>query len=149
MKRVLTVVLAVGAVAAASALFASGAGKGDAGERAKAATKASIAVAKETNAKLVDMAKVSLQDAITAALAKVPGKAWKAELEAEDGSLIFTIQVVDQDGKWQEIAVDAGNGSVLNVENGDQDEFEGVVKGEKKEGKDSEKEGKGSDDNED
>ena len=119
-------------VAVTSLASADGKGKGQGGEKDKA-VKGSITAGKMDDAKLMDMAKISLADAVAAAVAKVPGKPWKAELEAEDGSLIFTVQVVTAAGEWKEVAVDAGNGAILNVETGDKDEFEGTSGKDKKE----------------
>jgi len=138
--------LAVSLVAVAAIAFAmtaESASSGKKAEKAKEAVKGSIAVVKMSDSALIGLAKVSLADAVAAAVAKVPGIAWKAELEAEDGSLLYTVQVVTKEGDWKEVAVDAGNGAVLNIETGDKDEFEGTAPKAKKEG------GKDEKDNED
>jgi len=140
----------VAVVAVASAIAAEKASKGEKGEEAKAVLKGSITVGKEADTKVLDMAKISLADAVAAAVAKVPGKCWKAELESEDGSLIYTVQVVTKEGEWKEIAVDAGDGKILLVEKGDREEFEGTSEKGKKEGcKKGEKKGKGEDSDDD
>jgi uncharacterized membrane protein YkoI len=67
---------------------------------------------------LMARAKVSDQDARTAALARVPGgRIVGAELEEEDGILIYSydIAVEGQEGV-QEVHVDADTGDVLSVE---------------------------------
>ena len=142
--RIRTLVIGLVAVAVVgTAIAATKAPRAEKAGEAKAGMKGSIAVAKEADTKLVDMAKISLADAVAAALTKVPGKCWKAELEPEDGVLIFTIQVVTKEGAWKEIAVDAGNAAVLKVENGDREEFgsAGEMKEGKEDPKDNEKDG--------
>lgn len=59
------------------------------------------------------LATVSLQDAIGAALAKVPGKAVEAELDSEKGFLVYEVKVIAADNTRHEITVDAGNQSIL------------------------------------
>jgi len=134
MKFKATVIGLVAIAAVASAIAATKVPKVEKAEEAKGALKGSIAVGKEADVKLLDMAKISLSEAVTAALAKVPGKCWKAEIEPEDGVLIYTIQVVTKEGDWKEIAIDAGNAAVLLVENGDREEFAGANEKDKKEG---------------
>ena len=64
---------------------------------------------------LKKMAKISLETAQKAALAKQPGTVSKSELEVEDGCLVysFDIKIAGKSGA-QEILVDAGNGKVLS-----------------------------------
>jgi len=140
-----TAVCLLAVVAAAFAMTAESASGGKKAEKAKEAIKGSIAVVKMSDSALVDLAKISVADAVAAAVAKVPGKAWKAELEAEDGSLLYTVQVVTKEGEWKEIAVDAGNGAILMVEKGDQEEFEGTQEKKKEGCKKGEKDGKDND----
>ena len=83
---------------------------------------ATVSVAKEKknaanerdNAKHgLDMAKISLVDAIQPALRKVPGgKAVQADLKNENGQPGFEIEIVDTKGKHLELNVDAMNGMV-------------------------------------
>jgi uncharacterized membrane protein YkoI len=61
-------------------------------------------------------AKVTLQDAVSAATKKVPGKAIEAELESEDGYLVYEVKVISPDKKVTQVYVDAGNASVLGTE---------------------------------
>jgi uncharacterized membrane protein YkoI len=62
------------------------------------------------------MAKVTLSQAIAAALKQVPGgKAFEAEAEREDGKLIFEIELLSGD-KAMEVEVDAMTGKILEVE---------------------------------
>ncbi len=68
-------------------------------------------------ANLPALAKISFQDALRAALAKAPGSVIKAELEVEDGNLMYSFEIVSADRKITEVEIDAGNGKVLNTEN--------------------------------
>ncbi len=113
---------AVGGVLVAMAL-AVGTGRLWAGEEKKTEAKGSIAVGTLTGDALLAKATVSLQRAVAMALKAAPGRVWKAELEAEDGFLIYTVQIAVPGGAWKEVNIDAGTGKVLAVEKGDVEEF--------------------------
>lgn len=59
------------------------------------------------------LATVTLQEAVDAALASVPGKAIEAELDDEKGYLVYDVKVAGTDNKMHEVTVDAGNKSIL------------------------------------
>ncbi|MDQ0414762.1 PepSY domain-containing protein [Mesobacillus stamsii] len=86
---------------------------------------------------LAKEATITKQDAISAALKDVAGKATNTELEDENGTVVYGVSVTDNKGKQQDVKVDAKTGKVLKVEADDKEEGE---KGEKaeKEGKESE-----------
>lgn len=67
-------------------------------------------------ADLPSLAKITFQDALDRALAKVPGRVIKAELEVEDGCLMYSFEIVGADKKITEVEIDAGNGKVLDTE---------------------------------
>lgn len=67
-------------------------------------------------ADLPGLAKISFQQALTAALAKAPGSVIKAQLEVEDGNLMYSFEIVGANKKVTEVEIDAGNGKVLNTE---------------------------------
>ena len=67
-------------------------------------------------ADLPGLAKISFQQALTAALAKNPGSVIKAELEVEDGNLMYSFEIVGANKKVTEVEIDAGNGKVLDTE---------------------------------
>jgi len=62
------------------------------------------------------MAKISFQQALGVALAKVPGSVIKAELEVEDGNLMYSFEIVGTDRKITEVEIDAGNGKILDID---------------------------------
>ncbi|MEH1828132.1 MAG: PepSY domain-containing protein [Nostoc sp.] len=66
-------------------------------------------------AKLQPLAKITAQQAQQAVEASVGGKAKSVKLENEDGNLVYTVEIGQQD-----IKVDAGNGKVLYTENANQ-----------------------------
>ena len=89
---------------------------------------------KETE--LPALAKISAEDAIKAALAAAPGKVLKVELEAEDGGLVYSVEIVGADKVVTEVEIDAGNGKVLDIDreeakDHEQDEVKEVKKHEK------------------
>jgi len=97
------------------------------------ALKGSVPAEKGTKpAELVKLAKVSFKAALGAALKKVPGHAIKGELEAEDGFLVYSFEIVGSDGSVTEVEVDGGNGKILDVDkeeaNKDEEKKEGDEK---------------------
>lgn len=70
-----------------------------------------------SDARVAEMAKIGLEEALRKALAKVPGKAIKAELESEGGYLIYSVEVVTADGRLEEVILDPADGKVLAMEN--------------------------------
>lgn len=67
-------------------------------------------------ADLAGHAKIDQAQAEAAALAALPGQIVKAKLDNEDGYLVWQIDVKHAKGVT-EVAVDAGNGKVLAMEN--------------------------------
>jgi len=74
-------------------------------------------------AALAKQAKITQDEAINAALEKVPGTAGEVELEDEKGTIVYEIELVSTDGTEHEVEVDAQTGEVLKVE-ADDDENE-------------------------
>ncbi len=86
----------------------------------------SIKVKNRDEAAFPEMAKVSLDSAMNEALKQVPGKVVRAELENENGYLVYSVEIVKADHHIIDVKVDAGNGKILKT---DQDKRE-VHKGE-------------------
>ncbi len=61
--------------------------------------------------RLKKLAKISEAEAIRIARQRYPGKLGKVDLENEDGNLIYSVEV-----GARELAIDAGNGKILQVE---------------------------------
>lgn len=115
MKRILRVAIALCCLAALAAIPA--AAKGKAAE-AKPAPKGSIRpVGKVKPADLPALAKISFESALMAALVAVPGQVIKAELEVEDGNLMYSFEIVGAAKAITEVEIDAGDGKVLGTEN--------------------------------
>ena len=74
-------------------------------------------------AALAKQAKITQDEAINAALEKVPGTVEEVELEDEKGTIVYEIELVSTDGTEHEVEVDAQTGEVLKVE-ADDDENE-------------------------
>lgn len=64
-------------------------------------------------AALAAAAKVTIEQAIKTATDKVQGKVIEAELEKEDGKLVWEVEIVGADGKLSELYVDAGTGVLV------------------------------------
>jgi uncharacterized membrane protein YkoI len=84
----------------------------------------SIHVKSDDEAVYGDMAKISLDSAVSAALKAVPGKLLKVELENENGFLVYGVEIAKADHQVADVKVDAGNGKVLKID-ADQDNHEG------------------------
>ena len=64
-------------------------------------------------------AKITLQEAIQTALARVPGSVEEATLEGEDRSLLYEVAIVGADRSRTEVQVDAQSGQVLKIGKGE------------------------------
>ena len=62
------------------------------------------------------LTKIDFQTALTTALKASPGSVIKAELEVEDGNLMYSFEIVGADKKITEVEIDAGNGKVLGID---------------------------------
>lgn len=63
-----------------------------------------------------DKANIDLTTAIQNAQSAVPGFAIKAELDRDDGFLIYEVLIIDSGKMLWEVEVDAGDGVVLEIE---------------------------------
>jgi uncharacterized membrane protein YkoI len=70
----------------------------------------------EEQATYPSLAKITLQQTTTIASNAQSGNISKAELQNEDGFLVYNVVVVSQDKKIHELKVDAGNGSILRID---------------------------------
>jgi len=70
----------------------------------------------EQQATYSSLAKITLQQATSIASNAQSGNISKAELQNEDGFLVYNVVVVSPDKKIHEIKVDAGNGSILRTD---------------------------------
>jgi uncharacterized membrane protein YkoI len=71
--------------------------------------------------RLKSLARITPEQASAAALAQVPGTVKKVELENEDGNVVYGVEIKTADGE-SDVKVDAGDGRVLHVEKGDEDD---------------------------
>lgn len=71
-------------------------------------------------------ARISLDQAVAAALKSVPGTVTGAELDRDDddhdGRAVWELDVRGSDKKWHDVTVDAGNGKVLKTRDDDNDD---------------------------
>ena len=95
----------------------------------------SIAVKGNDEAGYAGLAKVSLDEAIQAALQAVPGKVLKVELEDEDGYLVYGVEIAGADRQIADVKIDAGNGKLLRI---DHDREDGDDREEAEDGEDRE-----------
>lgn len=90
--------------------------------------KGTIKVEKGTR-DLASLAKITPEQACTAALAAVPGATFdEVELEREAGYLVYEVELQVQDGEV-EVLIDAGDGSVLRIEQEDEEDDDGARDG--------------------
>ncbi len=65
------------------------------------------------------MATITPEEATTAALAAVPGTAGAAELDSENGYVVYSVPITGAGGTTVDVKVDAGSGAVLAQETDD------------------------------
>lgn len=70
----------------------------------------------DESAALASLATVTPQEAEAAAVAAVPGTAGPAQLENENGYVVYGVEVTAADGSIIEVTIDAGTGDVLGQE---------------------------------
>ena len=88
----------------------------------KAPVRGSIRVKGKPNAlERAALAKISFQDAMNAAVAAVPGKVISGDLAVDEGNLEYDFEIIDAKKKLMAVSIDAGNGKVLDVDEGDID----------------------------
>ncbi|MEU3222291.1 PepSY domain-containing protein [Streptomyces sp. NPDC006976] len=58
-------------------------------------------------------ARITVGEAVAAGLRAVPGTVTEAELDDENGGLVWELDVYGSDRAWHDVTVDAGNGKVL------------------------------------
>lgn len=90
------------------------------GEAEESVIRGSIAVGKAKQHEFSGLATIPLQDAIHRAVTTVPGKVLEAELEAENGYLVYAVSIAASDQTVTELTVDAGSGAILASEPGDE-----------------------------
>lgn len=85
-----------------------------------------IPVTDQSEADFPAMAKISLNRAMENALKSNSGRVLKAELEDEDGFLVYSIEVVAPDHSTMEVVLDAGSGKILSMreDKADRDDHE-------------------------
>lgn len=65
---------------------------------------------------------LTMQQAIEIALLEVSGEVQEAELEKEDGMMVYEIEILDANGQEFEIEIAADTGAVIEVEAEDEDD---------------------------
>jgi uncharacterized membrane protein YkoI len=94
--------------------------KGKEAETADEQDEATSPDEKAEAARLQKLARITADQARSAALTSVPGTAASVELENEDGNLVYGVTIKTSAGE-REVKVDAGNGKVLQVEQDEKD----------------------------
>ena len=76
----------------------------------------------EETAQLEALATVTADEAAAAASAVVPGDVVEVELDDENGSVVYSVEIVDSSGAEVDVKVDAGTGEVLDQQIDDDDD---------------------------
>ncbi len=105
----------------ATSLVVTGASFAKTDDAEKEIRNGTIPIPRTTEADYPGMAKISFDQAIQKALAAVKGKVLEAELEEEDGFLVYEVEIVGQNRSVTEVMVDAGNGEILAMEQESED----------------------------
>ncbi len=75
----------------------------------------STKITNQNEANYANLAKTTLDQAISSALQAQPGKVIKAELENESGYLVWGVEIASNN-QIHDVKVDAGNAKVLKIE---------------------------------
>jgi uncharacterized membrane protein YkoI len=124
-KQTLGIVL--GVVALEFGLL-GGASAADEGKTQEPTYESSIKVKEQNHgergeaARLATLARINSTQAASAALAQVPGTVLKAELDNENGNLVYSVKVKTASNEVKDVKVDAGNGKVLQVGGDEEDD---------------------------
>ncbi len=94
----------------------------------------------EESAQLAPLAKITKEEAIAAAMTYSTGTVIDAELDNEDGNLVYSIEM-DYNQNVFDVKVDAGNGVVLKIETDDVNDMEENDGAETEQGSDFEQDG--------
>lgn len=77
----------------------------------------SIRVERQLETEFPSMARISMEQAVAAALTAVPGKVLSVDLDDEKGFLVYDVKIVTADKTTTtEVTVDAGDGRILATE---------------------------------
>ncbi|MDH3307228.1 MAG: PepSY domain-containing protein [Acidimicrobiia bacterium] len=79
----------------------------------------------EEEAQLAGLATITPDDAAAAANAAVAGEVVEVELDDENGSVVYSVEIVDANGVQIDVKVDAGDGTILDQQ-ADDDADEGA-----------------------
>ncbi len=79
-------------------------------------TQAQEANEDQSQAELVKQAKITEAAATKTALEKVPGTVHAVELEDENGTIVYDVEINATDGSKQSVKVDAQTGKIVKVE---------------------------------
>jgi hypothetical protein len=110
----------VGSCALVAGLVVAGAGFAGPGQ--SEFRNGTIRIEKHAEAEFPSLAKIPMDQAVRMALAAVQGQVLKAELEDENGFLVYGVEVVTADKTVKDVKVDAGSGKVLAL---DRDQADG------------------------
>ncbi|MEV1023463.1 PepSY domain-containing protein [Streptomyces sp. NPDC050264] len=130
MKRRTTAIAAIAAVALLGAGTATTVAVADSGSSGSSGSQSSVRVKDDgvsdaqENANEAKGAQVKAEDAIAAALKHTSGVAVGADLDSDDGRLVWEVDVIGAGNTWHDIDVDPGTGKVLgsHVEKDDDDD---------------------------
>ncbi len=84
----------------------------------------SITIKDDNEQAMAAKARLSASEAAQIATKAVPGKVVESQLDEENGFLIWEVSMLSPDGQETQLKLDAGNGKLLAVEAGEDDEHQ-------------------------
>lgn len=82
----------------------------------------------QESAQLAPLAKITMEEAKAIALKEVTGTVNQVELDNENGNVVYSVEITNNKKSF-DVKIDAGNGKVLKIEDGADDEKESGKEG--------------------
>jgi hypothetical protein len=82
----------------------------------------SVPIRDDNEQRMAAKSKISSSQAADIAVGAVPGKVVETRLDDENGYLVWEVETIGEQGRQAQLKIDAGNGRLLAIQTGDQEE---------------------------
>ncbi len=92
------------------------------GQYATVVNNGSIRIKDDNERTMAAKARITVGEAAQIAAEAYSGKVTESQLDEENGYLIWEVEVIDSQGQEAQVKIDAGDGRILAIESGEDDE---------------------------